>query len=414
MTVSTTTSRVGYNGNSVTTVFAVPFRFLENTDLIVTLVDAFEAQSVQVLNTDYTVTGAGDDAGGSITMATAPASGERLIIVREVPLTQETDYISGDPFPAETHERALDKLTMITQRLESLIGRSIRLSDGDLLVTSVILPAPSPGSSLIWNSTGTALVNGIPVEGTLAISPYMEAVLGSVDAAEARSNMGAAADVEVTKLTGNQTVAGIKTFTSSPIVPTPTTNLQASTKAYADTVAASAAAAAVVPATLVPTLFVEGTDQASTSGIAINFTGIPSWAKEVIILLNGVSTNGTSRLLVQVGDTGSGTYRTTGYVCLTSGIIPASAQGTQNYTDGASLYSATAASGAWYGRVTFSRVSASPGNWVFDGIAGLSSNTGLYNVVGSIQVAGSLDKIRLTTAGGTDTFDAGQVNITYR
>lgn len=410
MTVSTTESRVGYVGNGVTTVFAVPFRFLENSDLIVTLVDASLNQFVKVLDTDYTVAGVGDDAGGSITMMVAPATGQQLVIVREVPVTQETDYISGDPFPAETHERALDKLTMISQRLESLISRSIRLSDADLLVTSTTLPPPSAGRSLIWNSTGTALVNGVPVEGTLAISPYMEALLGSADATEARTNLQAAADAAVVKLTGAQTVAGIKTFSDKPIIPDGTAAQNPVSKAQLD----AAVTAAVAPATLAPTLLVAATPVASTSGTAVSFTGIPSWVRRVTILISAVSTNGTTRLIVQVGDTGSGTYITTGYSCFASAIIPASAQGTQSYTDGASFYGASTAATVWRGRITFHRVGAASGGWVFDGALTRTDSTGLAHLAGSIAVSGALDKIRLTTASpGTDTFDAGEVNVLW-
>ena len=213
---------------------------------------------------------------------------------------------------------------------------------------------------------------------------------------------------------GALTVAGTTTLAgnaASALQAVPKQQLDASVSA--ETAARTAAiAAAVLPSTIAPTLFVEATAQASTSGTAINFTGIPSWAKRVTMLLKAVSTNGTSRLLVQIGDTGSGGYLSTGYSCLTSGIIPASAQGTQSTADGASLYNASAAAGAWDARVTFSRVSAASGNWVFDGTAGLSSNSGLYHMVGGIQISGSLDKIRLTTAGG-DMFDAGQVNVTW-
>lgn len=234
MTVSTTESRIGYNGNGATTVFAFPYRFLESSDLTVTLVRADTTQVVQTLNTDYTVTGAGNDAGGTVTMVVPPATGQQLVIVRDVPLTQETDYISGDPFPAETHERALDKLTMISQRLNNLISRSIRLSDADLLVTSTILPAPSPGSSLIWNLTGTAIVNGVSSGSFVGLSPYMEVVLGSVDSAEALTNLGAAADASVVKLTGAQTVAGVKTFSDKPIIPDGTAAQNPVSKAQLD------------------------------------------------------------------------------------------------------------------------------------------------------------------------------------
>jgi len=219
MTVSTTESRIGYNGNGATTAFAFPYRFLANADLVVTLVLADTTQVVKVLNTDYTVTGAGDDAGGTVTMMVAPATGQQLVIVRDVPLTQETDYISGDPFPAESHETALDKLTMISQRLNNLISRSIRLSDADLLVSSTILPSPIANATLVWNATGTAIVNGVGSGEFVGLSPYMEVVLGSVDATEARANLGAADDSAVVKLTGAQTVAGVKTFGSSPVLP---------------------------------------------------------------------------------------------------------------------------------------------------------------------------------------------------
>ena len=219
MTVSTTESRIGYNGNGATTAFAFPYRFLVSADLVVTLVLADTTQVVKVLNTDYTVTGAGDDAGGTVTMVVPPATGQQLVIVRDVPLTQETDYISGDPFPAESHETALDKLTMISQRLNNLISRSIRLSDADLLVSSTILPSPIANATLVWNATGTAIVNGVGSGEFVGLSPYMEVVLGSVDSADARTALGAAADSAVVKLTGAQTVAGVKTFGSSPVLP---------------------------------------------------------------------------------------------------------------------------------------------------------------------------------------------------
>ena len=410
MTVSTTESRIGYNGNGATTVFAFPYRFLTNTDLVVTLVRADTTQVVQTLNTDYTVTGAGDDAGGTVTMVVPPATGQQLILVRDMPLTQETDYISGDPFPAETHERALDKLTMISQRLESLISRSIRLSDADLLVTSTILPAPSPGSSLIWNLTGTGLVNGVSSGSFVGLSPYMEVVLGSVDAAEALTNLTAAADASVVKLTGAQTVAGVKTFSDKPIIPDGTAAQNPVSKAQLD----AAVTAAVVPATLAPTLLVAATPVASTSGTAVSFTGIPSWVKRVTILISAVSTNGTTRLIVQVGDTGSGTYITTGYSCFASAIIPSAAQGTQSYTDGASFYGASTAATVWRGRITFHRVGAASGDWVFEGALTRTDSTGLAHLAGSITVSGALDKIRLTTAApGTDTFDAGEVNVIW-
>jgi parallel beta-helix repeat protein len=141
MTISTTESRISYNGNGVTTVFSFPYRFLVNGDLVVVEVSAAGVETTKTLTTDYTITGAGDDAGGSVTMLAAPAVGTRLVIYRDTEVVQETDYVSGDPFPAETHERALDRLTMIAQEIGSDADRSIKVPVGDSSSLSTTLPA---------------------------------------------------------------------------------------------------------------------------------------------------------------------------------------------------------------------------------------------------------------------------------
>ena len=143
MTISTTTSRISYNGNGVTTVFSFPYRFLANGDLVVVSVSSTGVETVKTLTTDYTLTGAGDDAGGSVTMLVAPASGTRLVIYRDTEVVQETDYTSGDAFPAESHERALDRLTMILQeKTPGAAGatRAIQIPIGDPGDVNTVLP----------------------------------------------------------------------------------------------------------------------------------------------------------------------------------------------------------------------------------------------------------------------------------
>lgn len=126
MTIATTTSRIQYTGNGVTTAFAFPYLFLENTDLEV-INTANYVDDPQVLDTDYTVSGAGGSGGGTVTYLTAPASGVVVTIARIVPLTQLTDYIANDRFSHEAHERALDKLTMLIQQLQDQFSRTITL-----------------------------------------------------------------------------------------------------------------------------------------------------------------------------------------------------------------------------------------------------------------------------------------------
>lgn len=141
MTISTTESEIAYNGNGITTVFSFPYRFLANGDIVVVGVSSTGVSTTKVLTTDYTLTGAGDDAGGTVTMLVAPAVGTRLIIYRDTEIVQETDFISGDPFPAETHERALDRLTMIAQEIIPQSTRSIRVPVGDPVSLNPTLPA---------------------------------------------------------------------------------------------------------------------------------------------------------------------------------------------------------------------------------------------------------------------------------
>lgn len=117
MTVSTTTRRVAYNGNGSTTAFAVPFVFFGPTELQVIARASDGTETVLAISTDYTVSG-GNGATGTVTAVTAPASGVSWTIIRNTARTQLTDYVPNDPFPAQTHERALDRLTAIAQEVE--------------------------------------------------------------------------------------------------------------------------------------------------------------------------------------------------------------------------------------------------------------------------------------------------------
>ena len=129
MTVSSTTTKNSYSGDGSTTVFAYTFKIFAQSDVIVILrTDSDGTEAVQTISTDYTVSNVGNANGGNITFTTAPATGKTVVLLRSTSQTQNTDYTPNDPFPAETHEEALDKLTFITQELEEELGRSIKLS----------------------------------------------------------------------------------------------------------------------------------------------------------------------------------------------------------------------------------------------------------------------------------------------
>jgi hypothetical protein len=131
MTVSSTTVKNSYSGNGSTTQFAYGFKIFADSDLIVIIrTDSTGAETVKTLTTHYTVAGAGDASGGSITFTSGntPASGETVVIIREVPQTQAIDYIANDPFPAESHEEGLDRATMTTQQVQEELNRSLKIS----------------------------------------------------------------------------------------------------------------------------------------------------------------------------------------------------------------------------------------------------------------------------------------------
>jgi hypothetical protein len=157
MTVSSTTSKVSYTGNGLTTAFAVPFYVLAAADLQVILRSG-TTETVQALTTNYTVSGAGNEAGGTVTMLVAPASGTTLTIRRSIAATQGTDLLPNDRLPAEDLEDGLDKLTMIAQQLGEESDRSIKFPASDAAV-SAQLPAASARASKFL----TFDANGLPV-----------------------------------------------------------------------------------------------------------------------------------------------------------------------------------------------------------------------------------------------------------
>lgn len=174
--------------------------------------------------------------------------------------------------------------------------------------------------------------------------------------------------------TGDETIAGVKTFSSQPVL---------------------------------PQWLTQGTAQATTSGTSKDFTGIPSWAKRITIALNGVSVSGSANLLVRLGT--SGGVEATGYASQVNAFnnTPSGAAD----TTGVILTWGNTAAYAWNAIVTLVNVSGNV--WVANG-------TGMTNAVGSTSLFSSsktlsavLDRVRITTTNGTDTFDAGSVNILY-
>ena len=151
---------------------------------------------------------------------------------------------------------------------------------------------------------------------------------------------------------------------------------------------------------------VSGTAVASTSGTSIDFTGIPSWVKRITVMFNGVSLSGTSAYLIQIG---AGSVTTSGYASSSLASLN-NAMNTGGSTAGFLMSTDASASALAGGMV---HIGLFGGNaWVASGSVSLSS-TEFSNCAGRVTLSGTLDRIRITTVNGTDTFDAGSINILY-
>jgi hypothetical protein len=144
----------------------------------------------------------------------------------------------------------------------------------------------------------------------------------------------------------------------------------------------------------------------SASGTAVDFTGIPSWAKKITVMFNGVSSNGTSTFTIQMG---SGSFETTGYSSAASVIDFAGAfNGGGSSSAYRIMFSAYAAE-AYSGIATIANLSGN--TWVQSGVVTSASTT--HQSAGSKSFGGVVDRLRISTSSGTQTFDAGTINIQY-
>ena len=152
-----------------------------------------------------------------------------------------------------------------------------------------------------------------------------------------------------------------------------------------------------------------GTAKTAT-GTAVDFTDIPVWSKRITLMFSGVSTSATSNWLIQLG-TDSG-IENTGYLGV-SGFYGTSTNGA-NYTTGFGLF-ISGADRVAHGTIVITQLSSSTNTWTCSGSLGITAGAAGFTCssTGAKSLASILTQLRLTTVNGTDTFDAGTVNIMY-
>lgn len=181
MSVSSTTTKNSYSGDGSTVAFAYAFKIFADADLEVIIRASAGTETTKTLTTHYTVSGAGSDSGGTVTFTTGntPASGETVVIRRKLTLTQGTDYVENDPFPANSHEDGLDRLTFIAQGIQEELDRSFKVSKTNSITTpeftddastraSKLLGFSSDGNSLeaTTGRVNTVSVSNVAVDGS--------------------------------------------------------------------------------------------------------------------------------------------------------------------------------------------------------------------------------------------------------
>src|SRR3990167_8930363 len=152
------------------------------------------------------------------------------------------------------------------------------------------------------------------------------------------------------------------------------------------------------------------TEQASTSGTSIDFTSIPAWAKRITIQFVGVSSAGTSEVMIQLGD--SGGFEATGYTSSTANITGSSA-GQAASTTGFIVSAGGTAANVVHGALVLTLEDATNFTWVAMGITHMSNSGRVVMCSGTKSTSAALTQVRVTMINGTDEFDAGAINILY-
>lgn len=257
--------------------------------------------------------------------------------------------------------------------------------------------------------TGVATLTSQPILSSLTASKpvFTDASKGLVSTGTLGADQGGTgvANNAAMTVTGSGNFAYTRTLTGVTNVTLPTTGTLA-TLAGTETFTNKTLTSPVIGGT--PTgvgVLTSGTAVASTSGTSIDFTSIPSWVKRITVMFQGISTSSTSNYQIQLG---AGSFTTTGYVSNCANIA---ASPTFNaVTSGFLFNNNVTAADIYSGTTIINNISGN--NWVACGTL-FRPSVAAFVSTGNLALGGTLDRVRITTINGTDTFDAGTVNILF-
>ena len=310
-------------------------------------------------------------------------------------------------------------LTYGTATGTRLVSTNATITTGT--ITTGVIPALTSSTATFGTTTSTAatitsgtITNLASTTGTIATlvasaGTFSGSLVNVTTGTIGNLSTTLAGDFTISSGTGTLGTTGVTagTYGSASAIPFLTVDAKGRiTSATTGTFSTTPADGSITPAKLSQP-FTSATAVASTSGTAIDFTGIPSWVKRVTVMFDSVSISGTSGILVQLGTSGGVT--TTGYL---STALDVSGSGTTGLSSTAGMVVRFFLNS--YGVIGSMSISTLNSNvWVAAGTVGRTTQDSNQMLAGNVTLGGTLDRVRLTTVNGTDTFDAGSVNIMY-
>ena len=195
MTVSTEPVPLSYSGDGATVDFAITWKYFAKSDVRVTHRSAAGVETTWVLTTNFTLTDADVDAGGTLTAVTAPASGTKITIDLDTPNTQPSSIPLGGDLPSDTIEDALDRLTQLVAKNEQLFNRALRVPITDTQTGSLLelaIDSSRASKYLAFDADGKPIASAGPTgDSSIPVSAFIETLLDDTTAAVARTTLGA-------------------------------------------------------------------------------------------------------------------------------------------------------------------------------------------------------------------------------
>ena len=428
--ISPVNRRKVYSGSAGVGPYAFTFEILAATDISV-----WKNGVKLTLTTDYTVT-INSNGTGSVTLLVAATGSDTIVVAGARSYQRSTDFAAAGDLTAAALNLDLDSLVVFVQQLAEQLGRTVRAPIYDPEITdyggtmSMELPALASRANkfIAFDATGSIMLASATLPTATPVSATGASLVSAASAAAARGVLGSGVTGDALFLAANAAAArstlGLGTLALSntvlgslaPLSTVTATEITANTITLAKLARVgttgqvlTSQGAGADPIYATPAALTRATAVATTSGTAVDFTGIPAGVKRIMVAINGVSTNGTDKLCVRIG---GGSIESTGYdACATIG-----GTGVVTQTDTtAFILEAGGGGGAAALRYINAILTNVSGNiWV-------ASHSGAYNTTGAAFIAGgggktvgaTLDRVRFTTLLGTDTFDAGSVTIFY-